>query len=100
MTPFEMGITLTGSIHIAFVCIFFILSLFVTLSTYFILHDKVPLRIYSLITSIILLVMGIITGISFLFGMLPGFGLIERICTLSFMIWILVISIVYKKIMR
>jgi hypothetical membrane protein len=100
MTPFEEGITIVGSIHIASTCIIFILAIFITLSTYFILNSNLILRIYSLITSIILLIIGSLTGISFLLGMLPGFGFIERICILSFMTWLFVISLVYKKAIK
>jgi hypothetical membrane protein len=97
MTPFEEGITLIGSIHIAFACTVFVFSIFMTLSTYLMLSDKVSLKIYSLIISIILSIFGILTGISFLLGMSLGFGLIERICILSFMIWLLIVSTAYRK---
>jgi hypothetical membrane protein len=100
MSPAEDGITFVGSVHISAVCIVFILSMFLTLSTYFTLEKSNKLRMYSLITSIILIVVGPLTGISFLLGMLPGFGLIERTCILSFITWLFVISMKYKKEMK
>jgi hypothetical membrane protein len=92
-------LTILGFIHVSFTCLVTLLQFYVTLSFYFKNKNKY-ISIYSLITSCLILIMGSLTGFSYIYGMLPYFGLIERITFFSFLLWFFTISLYFKSSLK
>ena len=98
MSPFGSPPSFSGAIHIAFVCLVAGFSFFLPFSSFLTFRGKNnKLSIYSLLTSLILLVVGSITCINYTFGIYYYFGFMERIAIFSFLLWIIVVSIIYMK---